>query len=142
MTATILCAGCGHVCTSHHWMCDRRDGVWCNVCFHLTPCGKGKHGEGCPTQVFDSAPNVEAVQRVRALETQKNAIEDQLDDAIKEAWPIGSSVQWMKTGRHPAFGEVTHHGYGRLTVRNADSGKTVQITPYHISRAAQGESAG
>jgi hypothetical protein len=38
-------------------MCDEavssneQDPVWCQECFEKTPCGKGEHGEGCPTLV-------------------------------------------------------------------------------------------
>lgn len=46
------CSKCGADCTAHHFMCDRMEGQWCEDCFDLTPCGRGKHGEGCPTQVF------------------------------------------------------------------------------------------
>ncbi|TWB15575.1 hypothetical protein [Nitrospirillum bahiense] len=31
--------------------CDQDDGAWCTDCFDGTPCGKGHHGEGCPTMV-------------------------------------------------------------------------------------------
>lgn len=47
------CSKCGADCKAHHFMCDRMEGQWCGPCFDRTPCGRGKHGEGCPTQVFD-----------------------------------------------------------------------------------------
>lgn len=53
-----LCANCGKDCTAHFWMCDHRDEIdtfWCPDCFNLTPCGRGDHGEGCPTQVFGNS---------------------------------------------------------------------------------------
>lgn len=40
-------------------MCDRntRAGrVWCAKCFQNKPCGRGEHGEGCPTMVFSDEP--------------------------------------------------------------------------------------
>ena len=27
--------------------------AWCGKCFDKAPCGKGKHGEGCETVVFE-----------------------------------------------------------------------------------------
>lgn len=37
--------------------CDRATGsVWCFDCFPETPCGKGWHGEGCSTNVFEDGP--------------------------------------------------------------------------------------
>lgn len=48
------CVSCGHLLGSSFWMCDEdMDGVWCEGCYPKTKCGKGKHGEGCPTHVFD-----------------------------------------------------------------------------------------
>lgn len=51
----VRCSKCGVDCTFRHWMCDRREGTWCSHCFGKTACGKGSHGEGCPTQVFEDA---------------------------------------------------------------------------------------
>jgi hypothetical protein len=28
---------------------QEKNGEWCGGCFDKTPCGMGKHGEGCPT---------------------------------------------------------------------------------------------
>jgi hypothetical protein len=47
------CQNCETDCTMNHFMCDKEaEGVWCPECFEQHPCGKGDHGEGCPTQVF------------------------------------------------------------------------------------------
>lgn len=46
------CCKCGKDCTNYHFMCDKVDGVWCPDCFEETDCGKGEHGEECPTAVF------------------------------------------------------------------------------------------
>lgn len=48
----LLCVNCGEDCTNQHFMCDRAEGQWCPECFGDTPCGKGDHGEGCPTGVL------------------------------------------------------------------------------------------
>lgn len=52
------CAKCSKECTNHYFMCDEAqpnpdntDPVVCPECFPTTPCGRGEHGEGCPTQV-------------------------------------------------------------------------------------------
>jgi hypothetical protein len=55
MADSVLCSTCHTDCTNHHWLCDMQDGAWCGTCFSRKPCGIGKHGEGCPTQVFDDA---------------------------------------------------------------------------------------
>lgn len=49
-----VCASCGHDCRDRHWMCDNADprSVWCPDCWPQTYCGRGLHGEGCPTQVL------------------------------------------------------------------------------------------
>lgn len=48
------CAACGCE-VKNYAMCDREqtDAVWCFDCFPETPCGKGWHGEGCSTNVFE-----------------------------------------------------------------------------------------
>lgn len=52
---TVICCNCDKDCTSHHWMCDEEtDGTWCPDCWEETACCAGVHGEGCPTQVFNS----------------------------------------------------------------------------------------
>ncbi len=51
-TETITCSDCGKDCSLHYYMCDETEGEWCPKCFKKTPCGKGKHGEGCETGVF------------------------------------------------------------------------------------------
>jgi hypothetical protein len=33
--------------------CDEDGGPWCGSCFERTACGRGNHGEGCATMVFD-----------------------------------------------------------------------------------------
>lgn len=79
----------------------------------------------------------ERTGKVYRLEAQIAALESERDDAIKVAWPLYSSVSWIKTGRHPAFGDVVMHGYGgRLKVLNAETLKEVWITPHHIGRAS------
>lgn len=55
MNTPVVCDRCGKDCTSNYWMCDRLMAQWCSECFAKSPCGKGKHGEGCPTQVFDDS---------------------------------------------------------------------------------------
>lgn len=48
------CITCG-VGVSVYMLCDEDDpgGPFCETCFSAHPCGKGEHGEGCPTSVFD-----------------------------------------------------------------------------------------
>ena len=48
------CAACGCEVKAYS-TCDREDtgAVWCFDCFPDTPCGKGYHGEGCATNVFE-----------------------------------------------------------------------------------------
>lgn len=71
------------------------------------------------------------------LEAKIEELEGTRDAAIKAAWPLYTSVSWIKTGRHPAHGDVVMHGYGgRLKVLNAATLKEVWITPHHIARAA------
>ena len=63
MPRPLYCSKCGINCTGLHYLCDRMPGQWCVVCFKGTPCGKGKHGEGCPTQVLeDDSPVSEEAQ--------------------------------------------------------------------------------
>lgn len=31
---------------------DGAPGPWCGTCFDTTPCGQGKHGEGCETMML------------------------------------------------------------------------------------------
>lgn len=49
------CFECGADCKKYHWMCDEAASFgfpqWCPECFEKTPCGRGDHGEGCPTMV-------------------------------------------------------------------------------------------
>ena len=78
---------------------------------------------------------------VRALLMQATEIDRQLSAAVQEAWPVGSSICWIRTGRHPAFGRVLTTAYGRIKVLNADSGKEVWITPDHIARASEPQDA-
>lgn len=47
-----ICTDCFRPTSAHFFMCDRVDGEWCPECFEKTKCGRGKHGEGCPTAVF------------------------------------------------------------------------------------------
>jgi len=51
------CKTCGDVVQIYH-MCDIDEGPWCSGCFLDTPCGKGEHGEGCPTNVWDDNPEL------------------------------------------------------------------------------------
>ena len=46
------CSCCGELISIYH-MCDREEGLWCSDCFDALPCGKGEHGDCCPTTVFD-----------------------------------------------------------------------------------------
>jgi hypothetical protein len=48
-----ICKKCGEDCGNGHFMCDLEDGEWCGECFGTTSCGKGEHGEGCPTLVTE-----------------------------------------------------------------------------------------
>lgn len=52
MSERAICVVCSKDCARHHLYCDIQEGPWCPGCFDKTPCGQGKHGEGCPTQVF------------------------------------------------------------------------------------------
>lgn len=55
----VNCVSCGEDCSQLHFMCDYSENVgdaWCPECFATTPCGKGEHGEGCPTQVCELPP--------------------------------------------------------------------------------------
>lgn len=48
------CSSCNEQ-TKVYFFCDRdADGQFCPSCFEGHPCGKGEHGEGCPTKVFDT----------------------------------------------------------------------------------------
>lgn len=49
----VKCATCGTDCSAMFAMCDEEMKEWCPPCFEATPCGKGEHGEGCPTFAFD-----------------------------------------------------------------------------------------
>lgn len=53
-TTLQTCAACGSAVRAYY-MCDREetDAIWCDDCFAKTPCGRGDHGEGCPTYVFE-----------------------------------------------------------------------------------------
>lgn len=51
-TEKVICSTCGTDCSNQFWMCDEIEGTWCPECFDKTPCGKGEHGEGCPTQAL------------------------------------------------------------------------------------------
>jgi len=48
-----FCSKCGKPLVGVYLLCDRKDGQWCEDCFDQTACGKGKHGEGCFTKVFE-----------------------------------------------------------------------------------------
>lgn len=56
MAERVICKKCGCECSDRHMLCDRVDGAWCRNCFAATPCGRGRHGEGCATAVFDDSP--------------------------------------------------------------------------------------
>lgn len=51
----LFCSQCSKPLLGYYCLCDRSDGQWCGDCFETTPCGKGEHGEGCPTQVFETS---------------------------------------------------------------------------------------
>jgi hypothetical protein len=52
------CGFCG-AHTNPMFMCDRNiDYVYCADCFPGTPCGKGKHEEGCSTMSIDGGDDV------------------------------------------------------------------------------------
>lgn len=60
------CFKCKVECAERHWTCEAADDlVWCCWCFALTPCGWGRHGEGCAKQVFrrPAEPVVRAVEQ-------------------------------------------------------------------------------
>ena len=75
-------------------------------------------------------------EEVYVLLAQREALENEIGVAVRLAWPIGAKVNWMKTGRHPAFGVVIMHGVGEhFKVQNAATSAEVWITPYHVRRA-------
>lgn len=45
----IVCALCGLPLPPTCFLCDETMESYCPTCFDRTPCGKGRHGEGCPT---------------------------------------------------------------------------------------------
>lgn len=49
----VVCAVCGRDCSRQYWLCDDIDKAWCPKCFPKTACGRGKHGEGCPTMCLE-----------------------------------------------------------------------------------------
>lgn len=53
----VTCTACGAKDLQHFLMCDETLGEWCPECFDKTPCGKGEHGEGCSTSVFEVEDN-------------------------------------------------------------------------------------
>jgi hypothetical protein len=49
------CSVCGKSLGRLYYYCDQAlDDAWCAECFTTTPCGKGKHGEGCATKVIEN----------------------------------------------------------------------------------------
>jgi hypothetical protein len=60
------CFNCKRECGDHHFMCDLSeslDDVWCPECFGKTDCGKGEHGEGCPTSVTEISDSATLAQK-------------------------------------------------------------------------------
>jgi hypothetical protein len=55
----LFCGKCGKPLRGHYLACDRTMKEYCEDCFEKTPCGKGKHGEGCPTQIFEDSDHAE-----------------------------------------------------------------------------------
>lgn len=103
MSVLVLCALCGRNCTNHHWMCDRLEVDWCSGCFPQTQCGKGRHGEGCPTQVFSDGAAVSEpaetspARAVREFESvAKDWDEYPIGTTAKQSW---TGCQWTKTER-------------------------------------------
>jgi hypothetical protein len=49
------CTKCGRE-SNPLWLCDEEPmgQQWCEMCFLMSACGHGKHGEGCPTTVFSN----------------------------------------------------------------------------------------
>lgn len=49
-----ICTTCRKKVT-FYLMCDREpaEKQYCKSCFSQHPCGKGEHGEGCETAVFE-----------------------------------------------------------------------------------------
>lgn len=46
------CTDCGAVVLTY-FMCDEEgDEIHCGDCFEKHPCGKGEHGEDCPTMAI------------------------------------------------------------------------------------------
>jgi len=83
----------------------------------------------------DPSKSVSQLGPVYQIEAQIKQLQAKLYLAIEGTWPVGSSVRWIKTGRHPVFGTVLRIAADRLLVCNADTGREVRITPYHIACA-------
>jgi len=50
----MFCARCSVGPLGVAMMCDETIAAfWCEECFAKTPCGRGEHGEGCATKVFE-----------------------------------------------------------------------------------------
>lgn len=71
----VLCKTCGKDCSAQRMTCDSTDEdvSWCPECFNDTPCGKGEHGEGCPTMLIEVAETVPDPDKV-APATGKRAV--------------------------------------------------------------------
>lgn len=54
MSDPTVCTVCGWPVMIYN-LCDVEEGAWCELCFPSTPCGKGEHGEGCPTHVIEDS---------------------------------------------------------------------------------------
>lgn len=62
------------------------------------------------------------------------AAEQQLEKVLREDYPVGGAVRWLRNGAHQ--GEVLWHGFAdRLRVKNAASGKSLWIIAGDICRA-------
>jgi hypothetical protein len=79
-----------------------------------------------------------AEQRVYALQKESAELDNQIDEAIRAAWPCGRRIRWLKNGKTPAVGHVISHGYGaRIFVENERTLAKYWIEPYHIQRAGK-----
>ena len=96
------------------YMCDREAGEWCDDCFALHPCGQGKHGEGCPTVVFDDeialVAGAEAVIKAREA-----AVRDPHDAFREDLAALGAPAPWRLDDEE--VGSILHaEGAAVLTI--------------------------
>jgi hypothetical protein len=51
---TETCCDCDKLLVGVYMLCDEYMVARCPDCFAKSRCGNGKHGEGCPTHVFEA----------------------------------------------------------------------------------------